>query len=238
MKGELHMKKYYTKKSIILIIITIILALIYSIYDFNGYPLHALLFKTLASITFVTLGYVILKSVNYAEKNKYASLIFYGLILGMFGDIFIELPMKSNVTIGASLFAIGHILYSIAFCYIKKFSLKHFIIVTTFSLLLITYTLFMPYINCGDMLPVILAYCVIISFMVGCALLLWNKNLSLPKKMCIYGTVLFLISDFILLHGLFMTTANTNFVVFLNTFTYYPGQILLALSLVDAFKRN
>lgn len=230
--------KYYSAKSYALFVCGMIVALIYSVFNFIGLHNQSIVLKGIASLFFIVLAFLTSAKLKNVRKNIYVILIIVGLIFGMFGDILIELPTEWGFVAAAGSFAVGHILYSIAFCYVSGISKKQMLVFALCSVFVIAYMIFMPYINAGDLLAVGIVYGLIISFMVGSAVSLWKKDMSIPKKLCVAGAVLFLLSDFILLHDLFVTAIDCSFLVFFNTITYYPAQFVLALSLADPFSKR
>ncbi len=166
----------------------------------------------------------------YILKNnkpiKFAIWQIVALAVAMLGDIFLNI----NFIVGGIIFAIGHVLFFIAYCQISKIHWKDLIygfVIFAISLLII---LFLPILNFynNSYLVLCLSYAFIISFMVGKA---FSNLLSKKSKITLFifiGSVLFFISDFSLLLSSFGNVRNA---VYLCLITYYPAQSLLANSI-------
>ena len=91
--------------------------------------------------------------------------------------------------------------------------------------------LFIPFLDFESqlMLGVCCTYAVIISFMVGKAISnVWQEK-NLLNKVIVVGSILFFISDFMLMLDVF---GNISTASYLCLATYYPAQFLLAFSLL------
>ena len=225
------MKKYfnlYTCLNLVLAICTLVLGGIYCFVD------GQLLIKTLASASFVLTGII---GLFYAIKNsvknlKFTMIMVVGLLFAMLGDILLEL----NFIIGALFFAIGHIFYFIAYCTISKFTWFDLIPAACIfipALLLLTIG---PWFNFGGivMQVVCIFYALIISCMVGKSIMNFIKTRSMLALIIMIGSILFFISDFVLVFNVF-SDVSASF-SFMCICTYYPAECILALSLLIADK--
>ncbi len=192
---------------------------------FNG-----LWLKGPTSVLFVLMGAV---NLYFALHNKifnlkFCILLLCGLFFAMLGDILLNIHFIT----GAILFAIGHLFFFASYCFVSKLNWKDLICgIAIFipSLLLIVLGKFFDY---GGVLMEIVCviYALVISFMVGKALSNLISENNLQNLITFLGSALFFISDLMLLLGKF---ANLPIVVdILCLVTYYPAEILLALSIL------
>lgn len=187
--------------------------------------------KGLASVFFIATGIASYQKVK--RNKKYSIWILMGLIFSLVGDIFMELNSAKGILFisGVSSFAIAHVMYSIGFCSLKKVTGKDILIfiaiVTPFILIL----LFGGFEYEGLQL-VVIGYTLLISFMVSKAISLYCYYEGNEKAvvLTIIGSVMFLVSDIILLFLLFSKFIYNEF-NYVNLVLYYTGQGLLALSL-------
>lgn len=215
----------------IFIILNILLATLIMIMDvFRCFVFGDLIYKNIALISVCILAIInFLASLMFFEKNNFIFnlLIFIGVLIGSAGDYLIGI----NFIVGAALFAVGHILYIIALYFISKFSWKEIIIaalIIATSMLIV----FIPFIEYGDYVIVIIAYAVILSLMFAKCLsnfLFNSKTLMLNIFLALAG-LLFYLSDLMLLLYVFKD-ANVIFDK-LCLMLYYPAQILFAVSIL------
>ncbi len=187
-----------------------------------------ILLKGIASAGFVIIGAInlIYAISDKTKKTVFPSLIFAGLFSSMLGDIIISF----NFIIGALIFALGHVLYFIAFCKLNRFENRDTIpsmIIFIGAAALLTLT---PYFDFGGnlMLGVCVFYSLIISLMAGKAISAFLKERSLLHLVILIGAVLFFFSDVMLVFNVFggaPKIADT-----LCLFSYWPGQTILAFS--------
>ena len=191
--------------------------------------LGGLLAKALTSALFVVLGALNLTYVIISKNKdlKFPILMLVGLVFAMCGDIVLEVEF----IVGAALFAIGHIFYFVAYCFLNKLRWLDLVIgAITFvpSVLFITLA---PIFDFGGVLMevVCVVYAVIISCMVGKAISNLIAVHSFQNLIIVLGSILFFFSDLMLLLHIF---ANLPRVVdILCLVTYYPAQCYLALSI-------
>ena len=192
-------------------------------YMFEG----GLFAKSIASIMFVGAGLI---NLVYCIKNKvnlkFPIWLIVALTCAMLGDILLVL----NFYAGTALFAIGHIFYFVAYCMLGKINGKDIICGITIYVFALSIILFTPFLDFGStlMLGVCCVYALIISFMVGKAISNLLKDKNSTNITIVIGSILFFISDFMLMLDMFGNITGTNY---LCLGTYYPGQFVLALSL-------
>ena len=207
-------------------ILNLVLILFVSIFQDLYIKEQTIVFKSIASVGFVLLGAL---NLSYAIKNKTLSLKFcismtVALFFAMLGDILLEI----DFIIGAIFFAIGHIIFFVAYCFVERFKWYDLVSGGIIALASVLVILFVPIFNFDLTFKIlIICYAIIISFMLGKAVANFIRNRSLLNLIILIGSVLFFFSDLMLLLGNF---AGLNMSA-LCLATYYPAECLLALSL-------
>ena len=189
--------------------------------------------KALASASFLLIGVI---SLIFTIKNKGANLRFaitmlVGLTLAMLGDILLEV----NFIVGAASFALGHVAYFISYCILCKFKWTDLIaggVLATASVLVI---LLVPIFTLEPIMQVlIICYAIVISFMLCKALTNFIRQRNAINLILLIGSFLFFFSDLMLLLGnrdfTNLAPATQALLGILCLATYYPAEILLALS--------
>lgn len=190
-----------------------------------------LLFKTLSSICFLICAFLSYKKSPLTKK--YSFTIMSGLLLGLIGDVFLAPPYtETRFSIGASAFALGHILFTIAFLTLDSIKLKDFILSSILSGSFIYFLTHNSSFELCKRLPIACIYSIIISFMFikSLGIFKFRKINSFFCYFTILGTFLFLISDIVLTFKIFMPNPNPCFDS-INLILYYTGQGMIALSL-------
>ena len=200
-----------------------ILFLIY--YDYSG----GLWLKGLTILWFVILGGV---NLLYAHIQGIKPPLFMislalGLCCGMLADVLLGIQFF----VGLVIFALGHVLYIVAFYTLEKFHLIDLFIMIPVSALSICIITGTPYIQVDDpfMKSMLLGYAVVISCMLGKAVSNAIIRPTLSRVLMLLGSVLFLFSDLMLAVDFFGKTSRL--VWALCAYTYWPAQCILALSL-------
>ena len=193
--------------------------------------------KSITSILFVICGIfnlTLCKKTGYTKNLKFSNLMLTGLFFAMLGDIL----LIDFFVIGALLFAIGHIFYFLAFCFVSKLKLKdliYFCLIFIPALLLI---LLYPHFEFGGMDFVIIFYALIISAMLGKSIsnLTEKKNLFLKIVLAI-GATMFFLSDLMLLFNNFANMPKIYDIICIAL--YYPAEFILAFSIfISGFKTD
>lgn len=183
--------------------------------------------KTVTSIMFVVIGFINLMYCIKSKANlKFPMLMVAGLICGMLGDILIVF----NFYLGVVGFTAGHIIYFISYCMLEKTSRRDLIFGIKISAIALFVILFTPFLNFESTLihGICCIYAIIISFMVGKAISNILKEKRLINIIIVIGSILFFISDFMLMLELF---GNVSKALYLCLVTYYPAQFILAFSI-------
>lgn len=198
------------------------------LYDWVEYPVYV---KAFASALFVATGLVNLIYVlkNQTKNKMFPIMLFVGLVFAFLGDVLLEIQF----IVGAGLFALGHVLFFVSYCFLSKISWKDLLFglaVFVPSLLII---LLVPIFKFDGIMKIVcIVYALIISFMVGKAISNLVKNKSLLNVIILVGSCLFFFSDMMLLFSNFGGVAVCGAFCLL---TYYPAEFFLAYSI---FKSN
>ncbi|MBQ8798841.1 MAG: hypothetical protein IJZ55_04675 [Lachnospiraceae bacterium] len=186
--------------------------------------------KCICSSCFTVFG---LLNLVYALKRKASCPKFYwtmgtGVVFAMLGDVFIY----HSFILGAGAFAIGHICFFIAYCFLQKFTLTDFIpsgVLFTGALL---FLLFCPVLTFDEPIfkPVCIIYAAIISAMTGKSFTLFLSKKTLFNGIVFSGSFLFFLSDLLLVLKLFADIGDWPYHGCITL--YYPSVCLLALSML------
>ena len=193
----------------------------------------------------VTSGwFVLLGSVNLlaARNLKGKQLCFFilmeaGLFCGMCADVLLGVAFFA----GVGVFALGHVLYFIAFCTLEKFCLRDLKILIPLALLSIFLVTGTPWISVNDPLlqKLVPVYAVIIAMMLGKAIGNLICRPSLFRWLLAIGSFLFWFSDLILAVDMFGQSSRLTWI--LCSYAYWPAQNILAHALyhaVDPARKN
>lgn len=218
MKGKLM-------SAVNIIMISAILILNY-VYQRNGFDFTL---KCICSGSFALLGIL---NLLYAFTDKQTSKspcigMSLGLILAFLGDVLIGY----DFIIGAAAFALGHICFVVAYCFMRKLGKLDLILSGVVFLGALAFLLFCPLLTFD--VPVFqlvcIVYALIISFMLGKALGNFIKERSMVTAVIAAASALFFFSDLMLVFdwfiGLWSWTAHACMG------TYYPALCLLALAM-------
>jgi len=205
--------------------------------ELAGNMKKAVILKGAASLCFVLLG-----AFCYAKNpTSFGVLILIGLILGMAGDIFLNMrnlyegdKSRKVFAVGIVTFIAGHFLY-IAALIGQNTSIVLPAILIAAVLSVISIPLLMKQITAPSKGLKIFGYVylAIVILMFSCAaVLLFKDGATLRNKLFAVGAFLFMISDFIMIYYSFgkklPMLRRTNLIL------YYVGQILIAFCLLGA----
>jgi uncharacterized membrane protein YhhN len=156
-----------------------------------------------------------------------------GLTFAMCGDIVLNVWFIG----GAILFAVGHVFYFVAYCFLQKFKWLDLIFGASIFIPSVLFITLAPIFDFGGIIMelVCIVYAIIISIMLGKAISNFVREKNLTNLLILIGSILFFFSDLMLLLNVF---ANLS-VVFdvLCLVTYYPAECILALSLLQIEKK-
>lgn len=220
--------KFFERKNIFILLNLVLVLLIWvgdGIYMTHG-TLEA---KSITSALFVLLGitnlvYIILEK---GRDLKFPIIMLVGLVFAMLGDIILEVEF----IVGAALFAIGHIFFFIAYCFLQRFKwtdLCYGLAIFLPSVLFITLA---PIFEFDVMMEIVcVVYALIISLMVGKAVANLVSVRSWLNLIIVVGSILFFFSDLMLLLNVFAHLPHIVGTLCLST--YYPAECLLAISIM------
>lgn len=202
---------------------TLVLDVIFTIPEYSE-----LWIKGAASAGFVLVGIVCLAwSIKTKSGVKFPAVMVAGLAVCMVADIVLNIEFIP----GAALFAVGHVLYIISYMLLQKFSWKDLILgVCVFvpSVLFITLAPIFKFKEIALEI-VCIAYALILSLMLSKAVTMFIRKRCAVHAIIALGSLLFFASDFALLINMFAVKSLASRIVCLGT--YYPAQLLLALSI-------
>lgn len=214
------MKKPFNILNIVMISIVLLSNVIY--ISSGNIELKGLTSSLFAVMGLVNLIYAIVKRSN---RLAFAILMFLGLVASMLGDILIT----GSFIVGAALFGVGHLLYTVGYFTLAKMTWKDLVIgASIFAAVTILMALY-PSFNFGGLDVVCYGYALLISFMVGRAFGVHGKLKNLLSVVIVVGSVLFALSDVMLLFYVFGGAAKI--VDYVCICAYYPAQCLLAYSI-------
>jgi uncharacterized membrane protein YhhN len=228
---------------IIVISIAILLLPFYIYFKSKKYDLKELFLKTAISFLFIVLA--LIATYNSDKFTIFNILIIIGLLLGLFGDIFLDLKfVDKERTVGYTyagfiVFGIGHILYITALImnyYINGGILFIILpIILTIVLSFITILLEKPLkLEYGKYKKISFLYaiCLFGTLTFSLFLAIQNKFEILPLNLFLVGAVLFVISDLVLSGTFFGKGKERPIDFILNYVTYYGAQFIFAFILL------
>lgn len=225
----MNMNKILNLQKIILGLNVVFIASVFVLnffYQSNGFDFTL---KCVCSAGFALLGLI---NLGYARVTKQSNFRFYlamalGLVLAMLGDVIIGY----SFIFGAAVFALGHVCFLIAYCFLQKMNQLDcalggglFLAATSFLLFCPLLTFEVPIFK-----VVCIIYALIISSMLGKAVGNFLREKNAVTATIAVGSILFFFSDLMLVFdwfiGLWDWTGNACMG------TYYPALCLLAFSM-------
>lgn len=187
-----------------------------------------LLLKGITSLCFTLLG---LLNLLYAwaagvRPLTFPVLLTMGLALSTAADVILNMQFIS----GAVCFALAHVIYFSAYCVRHPFRWKDMgliAVVAAVGLAVVNLPVF--FIADTGMRLMIMAYSVVISFMLGKSIQNAFTYRAMAEGLLAAGSTLFWVSDLMLALELF--SAGGRLAHTLCLFTYFPGQVILAHAL-------
>lgn len=189
------------------------------------------LLKSLTSLLFVLAG--ICGYIKRRENRRISKTMLIALICSLAGDVLLALDREEGIlfVLGVAGFALAHVMFSVSFCKVsavKKIDLVGMFLVFGAEVLLLCLGKF----DFQGLFPVLVGYAAIISFMVIKALSLrkCRQGREWAVFMIMSGSVLFLLSDNLLLFWLFGIGIPKE-IQSVNWVLYYLAQGCLSASL-------
>ncbi len=224
------------KQKLMLAINAFVIATIFVLnyfYQSNGFDFTL---KCICSGLFASLGLV---NLGYALKTKQPNTKFYigmsaGLVLAFLGDYLIG----KDFIVGAATFALGHICFVVAYCFVQKMQKLDYIVSGTLFLGCLIFLLFCPLLTFEVAIfrIVCIVYALIISTMLGKAVGNFVRERNLVSVTIATASVLFFFSDLMLVFDWFIGLWSWTDHACMGT--YYPALCFLALSMCVMFIDN
>lgn len=162
-----------------------------------------------------------------AGTSPYRKAILAALLLSLFGDVFLMLPMKFGFELGLASFLIAHLFFLRAFTRDAPLFGKRLPLILLLALSLANLLVLWPGVGKGLQIPVV-AYMLCLVAMTAQAV---SRGLSLGTqdgKLAAAGGIAFLISDTTLAYNKFHAPVPASALLVLGT--YYAALYLIALS--------
>ena len=222
--------KQLTRINIIITLVVLIGNIFYQGLGFS-YPL-----KIVCSSGFAITGII-----NYAyatrkiEEKRILSFMALGLIFAFLGDV----AINPNFILGVIFFALGHVFFVDSYLIYKPLHKWDILLCLGLGVFSISFILCFPYIlfEVSVLKYVVLVYACIISVMVGKSVGNAICEKSIFTCMIMLGSILFFISDMMLLLAWF-SKIEGRWTSHVCMATYYPALCLLAGSMVLYVKTN
>lgn len=204
----------------------------------GGNSVRNLIFKSVSSLFFM-LSAVFAVIENYANAAQYGSLIIMGGALGLVGDILLDLKgvykqdANNYLKGGFVFFSIGHLFYTAALIYFIKLEWWKVLICVAIAVAIGAgqiATANLMHVHFGKYRRIVFFY--VCFLMMTNATAIFAAFATGQKSMVLMavGATLFTISDAILSNTYFGRGFEGSIWLFLNHFTYYAGQYLIASS--------
>ena len=186
--------------------------------------------KCVCSGSFALLGLV---NLAYALKTKQTNTKFYigmaaGLVLAFLGDVLIGY----DFIVGAATFALGHVCFVVAYCFMQKMQKLDYIISGALFLGCLIFLLFCPLLTFE--LPIFrivcIVYALIISTMLGKAIGNFVRERNAVTGTIAVASILFFFSDLMLVFDWFIGLWSWTDHACMGT--YYPALCFLAFSMI------
>lgn len=197
---------------------------------------HGLPFKMLCAFLYLITG--VLSALSFGSVNEYALMILAALVLGVLGDFFLEYKKKKFFPLGAVLFALGHIIYSVAFLTVgnnKALPYIGAVLGITLAVTAVVFAFAKTKLKLKGKKIMILAYAPVLVFSFACAAVrgaLELQNGEILLGLCLVaGGILFFASDIMIgvgKGGIKRPKILHNAV----SYTYFAAQTLFALSIL------
>ena len=192
--------------------------------------------KCICSGLFASLGLI---NLGYALKTKQGNTKFYvgmsaGLVLAFLGDYLIG----KDFIVGAATFALGHICFVVAYCFIQKMQKLDYAISGTLFLGCLIFLLFCTLLTFEVAIfrIVCIVYALIISTMLGKAVGNFIREKNEITGTIAVASILFFFSDLMLVFDWFIGLWSWTDHACMGT--YYPALCFLALSMCIKIIKN
>ncbi len=217
----------------------LVVSTIFLFFRAKGANIRNLFFKIASSLCYLLTA--VFAFIANPEHSFYGTFIIMGGILGLCGDIALDLkyiyPKDANeyLKAGFLFFLIGHIFYTSAIMWHIKFKWWWALICIALSVVIGFATVFSANImkvHYGKYRRVVLIYTIFLTLTTVTSI--FAAFVTKEKSMIILavGAVSFLLSDVVLNFTYFSRGWDKPFHLFINHFFYYAGQYLIAASII------
>lgn len=207
------------------LIVSAILVLNY-FYQSNGFDFTL---KCVCSGLFALLGVInlVFALIDKKDNKKFYIGMSAGLVLAFLGDYLIG----KDFIVGAATFALGHVCFVVAYCFMQKIQKLDYVISGTLFLGCLIFLLFCPLLTFEVALfrIVCIIYALIISTMLGKAIGNFIREKNTVNGTIAAASVLFFFSDLMLVFDWFIGLWSWTDHACMGT--YYPAFCLLAFSM-------
>ena len=207
-----------------------------ALYGVVYYQQHGgLLLKGITSAWFVLIGLIntVIALKARVQKRVFPCLITLGLVLGLCADVLLGVEFL----LGVGFFALGHLMYLFAFYALDRPRLRDLLCILPLTALSLFFALGTDLITIREPLLKILlpGYAALIGCMLGKAVSLFFGQKNAFGLLTLLGCALFWFSDLMLAISMF--GRGGRIFSLLCTFTYWPGQSILACALFHYARR-
>lgn len=192
--------------------------------------------KMLSALLYLITG--ILSCASFGAVTQYSVMMLCALAFGMHGDFFLEFKGKKFFPLGVVFFALGHILFSIAFLFAGAYKAASHIgavLGITFAVTVAIVVFAKTKLRLNGKKNMLLIYAPVLVFSFACALVSGVGALAegkLPFALClIFGGTLFFASDIMIGVGK-GGIKRPEFLHYAVSYTYFAAQALFALSIL------
>jgi uncharacterized membrane protein YhhN len=205
-------------------------------YSFQKKQSEKLIFKSVASVSFVLVGVF---SMLHTIFSTWQVLIIAGLVFGLMGDIFLAVTVSDSKDkmifdlFGVAAFVVGHICYILAFSVIApRFNLWLIFLIVAFpAAIVLMQALKVFKMNLRDNI-IALGYSSLLGVMLAFAV---NVTVCRGSSLCYVflavGAALFAASDVVRCLSMHSVRLKDNKYLSFSLLAYYAGQLLIALAL-------
>lgn len=214
---------------VIVSLLVVIIACVYGVMKLTDNIQYALVVKTPTSLLFVLLG--IMCASSEPSEKPYCKWMLAALIMSFIGDVALVLPGTGFFLLGMAAFGTAQAFFSIAFWKKHKPDKRTLVLFVCLFACTLLYMLLRPGFDFKSILPFCILYALLITFMLSMALTLPAASVCKKQRIAVIcGACLFFISDFVLIHEVFLTDPPM-VLKLINSLTYFPAQVMLAQSM-------
>lgn len=221
------------ERSALMSLICLVFAVAYPTSALLGHGVMTFIFRLAASLSFVAAG--VIAYITGAKNGAYGKVVIAGLAAGALGDICPDFDSEIKIIVCMCFLALGNILYVIAFGRVNKIMPLQFLIGVLSGGGAALY-LWLACGACrGKWIPFAAVYCMLAAFVVGGAVCVavYKRQVRLSAIVCAAGTVLLMLGGVLSLYVFFADSKNIKVFNYVTALLHYPGQLCVALSLLD-----